>query len=293
MSTIRTEPELYLEVCSGNDPRYMEIRREHYVTKAKGVYGQQFHFLVLCKGERVGIISGASAAYACAPRDGFFGITKANRKKCLNGIIDNVIFRLKPEYCGKGDHLANKIVLLWEQASAYVWKQLYGVEVFGFETFVLEEGYLQEVETDETDKSGRPLRRVDIVADPTGKNIRRGGTYRGTGWREVGQTAGSAKKVFCKWRSGFSAPIESEYCSTWMAATPKGTPEMKDRAKRRAAFRRTLLGTRFYIEGKALIQGEPGHPRCAGYGGGLHKKFSGGRSSAVLSMSMFGASATS
>lgn len=60
----------------------------------KGAHAQQVHFLIWCEGTMAGIISGGSAAYAVASRDSFFGITKENREKVLNGVIDNTVFRL-------------------------------------------------------------------------------------------------------------------------------------------------------------------------------------------------------
>ena len=279
----RSTPELYLEVCSANDPRYLDIRSRHYVPQ-KGTHGQQVHFLVWYKERYVGIISGASAVYATVLRDKFFGITKENREKCLNGIIDNVVFRLDHDRLAIDDmlspnHLASKIVLLWEKSVAWVWGILYGVKVFGFETFVVTEGFMKERVLDgEFDKYGRPRRQVDLIEDATGKNIRKGGTYLAVGWSFLGRTSGNTKghdrvgltggktgkgvflrkkvppkNVLCKWIPGLSAPIESDYKSSWKAGTPKGTPEEKALAKWRAEARRKLLGTKFHSEGRVLV----------------------------------------
>jgi hypothetical protein len=267
--------ELYLEVCSANDPRYQNIRQRHYVQNV-GTHGQQVHFLVWYEGKCVGIISGASAVYATAVRDKFFGITKANRHKCLNGIIDNVVFRL--ELNKQQNYLAGKIVLLWEEACLWMWQKIYGVKVFGFETFIVKEGFVQEEILETKDQYDRPIRRSNIVEDPTGTNIRNGGTYRAAGWQYAGETAGSTKghngvgltggktgkgpslrknvpikDVYCKWVPGLSAPIESNYKSSWKAATLVGTPEEKAIVKRRTKIRREFLGTIFYRDGKILV----------------------------------------
>ncbi len=271
----RSTPELYLEVCSANDPRYQDIRSRHYVEK-RGTHGQQVHFLVWYRGDCVGIISGASAVFGTLPRDMFFKITKANKKKCLNGIVDNVVYRL--ELNNEGNHLAGKILFLWEKSVAWVWENLYEVKVFGFETFIVKKGFMEEEVLDAVDNLGRPVRRVKIVPDPTGENIREGGTYRSVGWSLAGQSFGSTKghdgvgltggqtgkgvslrkevpikDVYCKFVPGFSDPVESEYHPTWLANTRQGTPEMKALAKQRTARRKALLGTRFYFEGKALV----------------------------------------
>ena len=86
-------PDLYLEFCSSGDPRYEAIRKDHYVVH-KGCHGQQIHFLIWYKGALAGIISGGSPVFAVAARDSFFKITKENRTKVINGIVDNVVFRL-------------------------------------------------------------------------------------------------------------------------------------------------------------------------------------------------------
>jgi hypothetical protein len=243
------DPELSLEFCSANDPVYLDIRRRHYVVQ-KGTHGQQVHFKVWYRGKCVGIISGASAVFATASRDAFFKLTKNNRTKCLNGIIDNTVFRLELHE----RNLAGRIVSLWEKSVVWVWENLYEVKVFGFETFIIPEGFTTEEVLD-------AKRRVVLVDDPTGKNMRKGATYRAVGWSWVGQTSGNTKghdgvplkDVFCKWAPGFSAPVESKYASSWKANTREGTDEMKALAKWRSDFRRTLLGTRFYRDGKVLI----------------------------------------
>ncbi len=217
----KSPPELYLEICSATDPKYSDIRSRHYVVQ-KGTHGQQVHFLVWYKGKVVGIISGASAVFATGPRDQFFEIDKDNRTKCLNGIVDNVVFRLEHNE----PNLASQVLALWEKSVAQVWEQLYEVKVFGFETF--------------------------IVADDRARN---GASYRAAGWIKTGETSGTPiKDTYCKWARGFSAPVESDYQPSWKAATKDGTPEEKAIAKRIRTTRRQLLGAKFFIDGGILTR---------------------------------------
>jgi hypothetical protein len=127
----QNNPDLLLEFCSAGDKRYREIRSRHYVD-SRGTQGQQIHFLIWYKGAIVGIISGASAVYRHAGRDKFFGITSANRNKVLNGIISNTAFRLEVRV----PNLASQVLSLWRKVVPPFWEHLYGVKVFGFETFV-------------------------------------------------------------------------------------------------------------------------------------------------------------
>jgi uncharacterized protein DUF4338 len=272
-------PELYLEFCSAGDPRYEAIRKEHYVVH-KGCHGQQIHFMVWYKGRIAGIISGASPVYASPPRDSFFKITSENRKKVINGIVDNVVFRL----VNHERNLGSRVLALWEKAVSQTWQLLYGVEVFGFETFIVREGLMREVVTADKDKlrnehfpEGRAIRFVKTVIDPEG-NIRRGNLYKAANWTYAGETVGSTKghdgvgltggrlggkgafsrrvtplkSVYCKWVSGFSEPVESEYKSSWKAATAEGTPEEKTLAKAKSQARKNLMGRLFYIKAGRL-----------------------------------------
>jgi len=256
-------PELCLEFCSAGDPRYTLIRKDHYVVK-KGNHGQQVHFLVWYQGEIAGIISGGGPVYACAPRNNFFKMTKGNTQKVINGIVDNTVFRL----VNHEKNLGSRVLSLWEKTVAIVWKNLYGAEVYGFETFIVREGLLREVN----------IHEVVLVADPEG-NIRRGNLYRASNWTYCGETSGSSKghdgvgltggrvggkgcflrkktpkkDVYCKWAQGHSEPIEFEYKSSWKAATKEGTPEEKAIAKEKSLKRKAYLKTFFYRKGNQII----------------------------------------
>ena len=137
------------------------------------------------------------AAYAVKCRDDYFGITKENRNVALNGIIDNTVFRLERNI----PNLATQILSKWRKRVCEDWKNTYGVDVAGFETFVLE------------------------------NENRKGALYKADNWDFVGETKGSTKMhlhgmdktfervpvekklVFCKWIKGGKLP--TEYTPTW------------------------------------------------------------------------------
>ena len=212
-------PDLLLEFCSSADPRYVDIRKDHYV-KTKGQHqGQQVHFLIWYKGEIIGIISGASSALGVAARDQFFGITAENRKKgVLNGIICNVIFRL----VNHEKNLGSQVLSLWQKAAIFAWEALYDIPVYGFETFIVRQG------------------QDGIIRD--------GSMYKASGWSFVGEIRRNpvipSKEIYCKWIHGHSKPLESEYESSWK----KSTPEETLRAKQLTRARKSLMGVQFYIQ---------------------------------------------
>jgi len=266
-------PDLYLEFCSAGDPRYEAIRKDHYVVH-KGCHGQQVHFLIGYKGAIAGIISGGSPVFAVAARDSFFKITKENRTKVLNGIVDNVVFRL----VNHEHNLGSRVLALWEKAAIKTWELLYGVKVFGFETFIVREGLMREEVTEKDDNLGRPLRRVVVVSDAEGI-VRYGSMYKAANWVHAGKTSGSTKghdgvgltggreggrgsflrkttpikDVFCKWTDQCTEPIESVYKSSWKAATKEGTPEEKVIAKAKNRIRKNLMGQHFYLKAGRLV----------------------------------------
>jgi hypothetical protein len=222
-------PELYLEFCTRSDPRYKAIRDRHYV-KNTGAHAQQIHFLIHYKGHIAGIISGGSAVYSTTVRDAFFKITSENRDRVLNGIVDNTVFRLE----NHERNLATRVLAIWRRLSALMWNDLYGVNVYGFETFVEEEGR------------------------------RKGALYKADNWTFMGQTVGHTgetlggkmfarrnvvpKLVYCKWWDGYSRPIESAYLSSWRGTTPEEKERKKVVAKKRAGY----LGKNFYCVGKKV-----------------------------------------
>ena len=266
-------PELYLEFCSATDSRYTEIRKRHYVVN-KGCHGQQVHFMIWYKSEVVGIISGGGAVYASAWRDEFFGINTKNRQLVLNGIIDNIVFRLE----NHERNLGSRVLSLWEKVVPVVWKELYGAKVFGFETFIVREGLMHERITEKKDSQGRLVREVTIVPDEEG-NVRRGNMYKASNWFYAGETSGNTKghdgigltggiegnsflrkstpikSVYCKWVSPDAKLIKFKYKSSWKAGSSIGTPLEKKRAKKKNRIRKDLMGKIFFIlQGKVTRQ---------------------------------------
>lgn len=185
-----------LEKCKRSDPRYQEIRNRHYVPN-HGTIGQQLHYLIYLGNEIIGIISGGSAVYAVKARDEFFGINAENRQVALNGIVNNIVFRVEK----KLPNLCTQIMSLWRKTIIKDWKEKYNVDVAGFETFVI--------------KSEKRI----------------GSLYKADNWEYVGTTAGNTKThkhgaenkserintekklIFCRWVKGGKLP--TEYVSTW------------------------------------------------------------------------------
>lgn len=192
--------DVVLKKCSRTDYEYKEIRDRHYIPN-NGAIGQQLHYLVRLKEDgkykTVGIISAGSAAYAVKARDEFFGITNDNRRTALNGIVDNTVFRLEVRM----KNLGTQVLSMWQKQVQKDWYAAYGVNVAGFETFIIE------------------------------NEQRKGAMYKADNWTFVGETSGSTKKhnhgigkvserqsvckklVFCKWVKGGVLP--SEYEATW------------------------------------------------------------------------------
>lgn len=212
-----------LEFCKSSDPRYQDIRDRHYVPN-HGTQGQQLHFIIHYKNQVVGIISAASSVYAVKARDEFFQIPKdklVRQQYHLPSIVNNTVFRL--EYYEK--NLATKVLSKWRRVTEELWKQLYGVSVTGFETFVVE------------------------------NDTRKGALYKADNWTMVGMTSGNAKAhgkggmngkhhredtiakiILCK-KIGNALPTD-KYVSSWRAVSQ----DEKIRAKALSKIRQQLLG---------------------------------------------------
>jgi hypothetical protein len=145
------------ELTSRNNSLYKTIRDDHYVPN-HGCIGRQLHYIIWFEDLPVGIISGASAVWACKPRDEFFGVTVENRTTQINRIIDNVVFRLIDNTYNYGTQILSQ----WRKLILKDWCVKYGDNPIGFETFVY------------------------------GDN-RKGSMYKADNWDYVGMTAGSAK----------------------------------------------------------------------------------------------------
>ncbi len=218
--------EIKLEFCKRTDERYKKIRDKHYIPN-KGTQGQQIHFLIHYKEKIVGIISGASSVYGVKARDNFFKIPKDKKQKekyYLPAIINNVVFRL--EYHEK--NLATKVLKKFRKVVSDLWREIYDVDVIGFETFVIEEEW------------------------------RKGTLYKADNWECVGETAGSTKThngmgnkakrnktekklIYCKWINGKEKIPTKEYISSWR----NKTEEEKERNKKINKLKKELLGQMF------------------------------------------------
>ena len=116
--------------------------------------------------EVVGVIGGASAVYKSEDRDAFFGLSdeKYLKTRQLNSIVNNNIFKLDYPV----PNLASIILKKWRKQIAKDWEYMYGVEVYGYETFVVEERLWNG-------------------------QTRNGGCYRADNWELVGLTKGYGK----------------------------------------------------------------------------------------------------
>ena len=125
-----------LELVQRNDPLYVEWRKNHYIPH-RGVVGQQLQYLVFYGDEIAGVIGGASAVFTNQARNDYFGLSdeKDLKAKQLTSIVNNNIFRLT----NPAPNLASIVLGMWRKRICKDWKTLYGVEVAGFETFVVEE----------------------------------------------------------------------------------------------------------------------------------------------------------
>ena len=194
--------QVHLMLVKRSHPLYRQFRKSHYIPD-HGLVGQQLQYLIFYGTEVVGIIGGSSAVYTNSSRDEFFklGVDKDLKTTQLNSIINNNIFRL--EY--PAPNLASIILSLWRKQIAKDWKELYGVEVVGYETFIVEERL-------------------------TGGRTRNGAIYRADNWELTGITKGydevnvrgrehnskrlkARKLVYCKRIKG--KELCSEYNPSW------------------------------------------------------------------------------
>ena len=127
---------LRLELVRRSNPLYQQFRSRHYIPN-RSIVGQQLQYLIFYANELVGVIGGASSVFTTQARDEFwsFAEDKETKTRQLNSIINNNIFRL--EY--PAPNLATMVISKWRKQIQLDWEELYGVQVAGFETFVIEE----------------------------------------------------------------------------------------------------------------------------------------------------------
>jgi hypothetical protein len=169
------EHGIWFEFTSRTDPRYVKIRKQHYVKMRRKVpaeIGRQIQFLVWRRDnyEPIGIITAGSAAFQIAPRDQSFGVTDENRERLIQRIVNNTICRMEVHEKG----LMQRVLSIWRRIIPYVWFDLYSDDVLGFETLVEEDEIKHEDGTVEK---------------------RDGHNYKGDNWTRLeGKTKGSAKR---------------------------------------------------------------------------------------------------
>ena len=125
-----------LELVQRNDPLYAAWRKNHYIPD-RGVVGQQLQYLIFYGNEIAGVIGGASAVFTHQGRNEYFRLSgeKDMKTRQLNSIVNNNIFRLTHP----APNLASIVLAMWRRRICQDWKNLYGIEVAGFETFVVQE----------------------------------------------------------------------------------------------------------------------------------------------------------
>jgi hypothetical protein len=227
--------KICLQVCERTNKEYQNIRNRHYIEN-NGTHGQQIHFLIYKNDEIIGIISGASSVYSVKNRDLFFNIPKEKQIKqnyYLPAIINNTVFRLE----NHERNLGTQILSLWRNTCAFLWYQLYNVQVIGFETFVIEKSY------------------------------RKGTVYKADNWTCVGETSGSTKKhiglknkhtrqkteqklIYCRWINMKQTIPTIKYQSSWR----KETIEEKERAKKIQELRKKMVGMKFEYDVNIELQ---------------------------------------
>ena len=199
---VAEKDQVRLELVKSSNPLYVEYRKKHYIPN-RGVVGQQLQYLIFYGGDVVGVIGGASAVYTSENRDEYYGLSKEKDLKTrqLNSLINNNIFKL--DY--PAPNLASIVLSMWRKQISIDWKELYGVDVAGFETFVVEERLWN------------------------GKT-RNGACYRSDNWELVGITKGygktnvrgrttnsktlsSKKLIYCKRIKGVD--LCTEYATSW------------------------------------------------------------------------------
>ena len=191
-----------LELVKSSDPLYKQFRSRHYIPP-KGAVGQQLQYLVFYGSEVVGVIGGASAVFTNQARDEFwqFSADRDTKTRQLNSVINNNVFRL--EY--PAPNLATMVLAMWRKRIVQDWEHLYGVQVAGFETFVVEERLWNGKTRNGACYRADNWEMVGITKGYGDTNVR---------GREVGSKNLQARKlVYCRRIPG--KELCSEYTTSW------------------------------------------------------------------------------
>ena len=223
-----------IEMVQTSDPLYRQFRNRHYIPP-NGTVGQQLQYLVFYAGEVVGVIGGASAVFTNQARDEFwqFSEDKDTKTRQLNSVINNNVFRL--EY--PAPNLATMVLSLWRKQIAKDWEHLYGVEVAGFETFVVEERLWNGKTRNGACYRADNWEMVGITKGYGDTNVR---------GREVGNKTLQARKlVYCRRIPG--KELCSDYTTSW---------NDKERTKALKARRQEMLPDKLDVLLKAVRESE-------------------------------------
>lgn len=228
-----------LEFVPMSNPQYVEIRDGHYVAQAMRAredrkdraykvasHGQQLHFLVRYGGDLVGAISGGAAVFSVPARNQFFRFPKLQaryhrdcpERPCqhdhIQAIVDNTLFRLVTDDSVK--NLGSATLRVWREASAILWREIYGVPVIGFETFV--DGDAPEG----VPRDGR-MYKADNWIDLGRTDGRSKQHTKARGLAETREHVNTTKKlIYARWITPEPEKKTGRYYDEWLA---KVTPE--------------------------------------------------------------------
>ena len=152
----------------------------------------QLHYLICLDGEQVGIITASSPAWSVRARDRFFDVAPygehKRRGKQLKHIANNSVFRLEKHL----PNLGTRTLALFRRRAAFDWRERYGVELVGWETFV-----------EPSECRHGSMYKADnwiYVGNTRGsKKMQQGGKIGVDG--KVARTTTTQKLTFCRWQS--------------------------------------------------------------------------------------------
>ena len=165
---------------------YAGIMKDYHYRGYRGEQGRQVKFCIACDFQIIGAISATSAIWASKHRDEFFKIDKGNRREKIQTIINNGRFCLIPRWKNLGTQVLRK----WRNESVRIWKERYGGDVIGFETFV------------EGGRTGSVYKADNwvFVGETAGTEVSKGyGTLKNNMNRAI-RKHGEKKLIFCRKR---------------------------------------------------------------------------------------------
>ena len=192
-----------LELVKTTNPLYVAYRRSHYIP-SRGVVGQQLQYLIFYGNEVVGVIGGASSVYTNEFRDEYFGLSqdKDLKTKQLNSIVNNNIFKLTYP----APNLASIVLSVFIKRIRKDWKTMYGIEVHGIESFVVEERLWSGKKRDGVCYRAANFELVGITKGTGSRNVRGRATNN--------KSLRAKKLVYCLKIKGKKLNTE-EYKTSW------------------------------------------------------------------------------